>query len=149
MDKHIIDDIEKANSEIPLLVDKFSQLEQINYMKGSLILSTTISFILECHNWDEFIQFLEPIHQVDISGKSPTMPIIFETKQELSEDERDEFVGKLTFTALSGLIYPTLLVFHDNNYTEESLRKMIKDLKAYGHVVINGKLSFSNIKEGD
>lgn len=106
-------------------------------LKGLLTTQFPPLFILECHSWEEFIQMLEPVYRYPIAGNSPTMPITIDIKK--PTNDKEELVG--TFTALSGLTYPTLLIY-SHNMTPEEINEKKEFLEECGYIVIVGKLSF-------
>lgn len=135
--------LEKIDPEKQSL-KKIPVSKQIDYLKGSIISSSTIFFKLECENWEEFIQFLEPIHRFDLIGKSPTMPITINTEWYQVDRDGPEFTTKrvTTFTALSGMSWPTLLTFSETNLNPRIIEERKKFLEDCGYVVIKGKVSF-------
>lgn len=138
------DSLVEIDTERPPL-KKIPVSKRVDYLKGSVNLSTTIFFKLECENWEEFIQLLEPIHRFDFVGKSPTIPITVNYKS----IERERF--EVVFTALSGLTYPTIIIHHIKKsiIDFDIVKKRKQFLEDCGYIVIKGKLSFANIKGED
>lgn len=150
MDEPSTDTLETIkHTEQPL--KKIPASEKVKYLKGSGTLASPIFFKLECKTWEDFIQLLEPIHRFDFIGKSPSMPItinyeslgIYSPIDVGGEGEAEEYFT-ITFTALSGLTYPTLI----SHQIKESSINIVDEKKQFledcGYVVIKGNLLFAN-----